>query len=275
MKLLDRYYIKLFQKSQRYEKIKNRIMISVLVLLSISLYASGVSLYTLTVVAIVFQSVALYLNFKSKKLRALGGQFQKLSMLSTVFNNEPDKGELSELKIKAGLDTYNKIFDDLINTKESESLSYTSKSKKPESKLLEMIQENCHWNNNLYRFSYKDHLKKVAATLTVLVIGVLISIPQIKLDDDFTLIRLLLTVISFSIVYDFFESMLKYRESSQEMKELDCKIERSSDINLPEILNIFSQYILIKETTPSIPKRIYENNKNLINATWNIRANEA
>jgi len=275
MKELEYYYSELFKKAEQFEKWRKNFLIVVLCLLSGSLYASGLLLYIFATSAMIIQTFSLFLGIESNKFKGIANDFQKYSMLIGVFEHDVDVQEIASLKVKAG-NTINKIVRNKKNTDlVDRSTSYTTEESEPINKLLEMIQENSYWNNNLYEFSYKAHRTKIFYIVGMVLISVLVLLPSLKLDSDFTILRLLFTVISFGIVYEFIEAMMKYKMSSREMEEIDQKISRLDSIQLQELLNIFSKYHLIKVNTPPIPKKIYNENSEMLNQAWAIRAGKA
>jgi len=275
MKELEYYYSELFKKAEQFEKWRKNLLIIVLFLLSGSLYASGLFLYMLATSAMIIQTFSLFLGMESNKLKGIANDFQKYSMLIRVFEHDVDVQEIASLKIKAG-NAINKIVRNKKNTNlVDRSSSYTTEESEPINKLLEMIQENSYWNNNLYAFSYKAHRTKIFYIVGMVLVSVLVLIPSLKLDSDFTVLRLLFTVISFGIVYEFIETMVKYKTSSREMEEIDQKISRLDSIKLQELLNIFSKYHLVKVNTPSIPKKIYDKNSEMLNQAWAARTDKA
>lgn len=275
MKELEYYYSALFEQAEKHEKWRRVILIIVLALLSASLYASGKLLYTLAACAVIIQLVSLFFDLESKKYRNLANDFQKYSMLLGVFGEDVDTHELSSLKIKAGNSVDKLVRAKMDTNTEESSASYTTIETDPQKRLVAMIQENSYWNNNLYNFSYKSYRSKIIFVTGLVVIAALTLIPNLKLDQDFTVLRLLFTVMSFSIIYEFIEAMLKYKNSSDEMAVIDQKISRLDSIESQELLNIFSKYHLIKANTPSISKAVYEKNMEMLNQSWRTRVGDA
>lgn len=275
MKELDHYYFALFESAEKYEKWRRIVLLVVLILLSVSLYVTGKLLYALAACAVIIQTCSLFLDLESKKCRGLANDFHKYSMLVQVFNGVVDTHELARLKVKAG-NRINRLFrnkvDDFVAV---DSGSYTTNEKDPAKRLIAMIQENSYWNNNLYKFSYKSYMTKIAFVTGLVAIAALTLIPSLALDQDFTVLRLLFTVMSFSVIYEFIETTLRYKSSSEEMGVIDHKISRLDSFDSQELLDIFSKYHLIKSNTPPISKAIYEKNKEMLNHSWNTRASQS
>lgn len=275
MKELEYYYSALFKKAESYEKWRRIFLCIVLVFLSASLYASGKLLYSMAACAVVIQTFSLFLDLESKKNRSLANDFQKYSMLLGVFGEDADEHEISNLKIRAGNSIDELIRKKLDENADEQSATYTTAETDPKKRLIAMIQENSFWNHNLYRFSYKSYMTKIFFAIGLVVIAVLALIPSLKLDQDFTVLRLLFTVMSFSIIYEFIESTHKYKTASNDMADIDHKISRLDSIESQELLNIFSKYQLVKANTPPISGSVYDKNEKMLNQSWLTRRGNA
>ncbi|PSU24681.1 hypothetical protein CTM97_19315 [Photobacterium phosphoreum] len=279
------YYNTLLTDAASLANQRKLLLYCVLVCLIASLYLTKVSLYGTSAIALILQIITMFMDQKIKAKRSLAVEIQKHSMLMDFFGakaaNQP---EIERLKIKAGLSIYNQakvkreLFEKEKNEKpikeEGKSSNLKENQKyddKPNKKLLSKIHENSYWNNNLYNFSYQASINLVAIVIFLIFIVLVTVIPNIKLDTDYTIIRLIFTVMSFGIIYEFIEATLKYQNSSKVMKDLDQKISSVSEINEQEILSIFSTYLLIISTTPHIPKAIYIKYQDLLNAGWASR----
>lgn len=277
MKEIDLYYSVLFSHSEKIENRRKILLFVVLVCLSASLYATKEYLYALTASALILQIISMFMDLSSKKARALANDFQKISMLVKVFGDEyVDKQEVSVLKISAGSGVNKVVSQKLTDSEYVTSASYSTQESEPTKKLLSMIQENSYWNDNLYQFSYKHAKSKIIFFISIVCIAAIAMIPSFKLDQDYTVLRLVFTVMSFGIIYEFIEAMLKYKNSSIKMKEIDQKISRLrlSSIDTQELLNIFSNYHHVKSITPSIPKSIYKAHNKMLNNAWEERGQQ-
>ncbi len=269
---LDYFYSTLHTKAASLDYYRKRVMLIVLACLSASLYFSKEILYWLSAIALLFHIGSLFMDWTIKKTRALASEVQRISMLSKTFGQDNiDFHEISRLKVAAGTGVNSKVQTRIDNNEQDESTAFTNDETESNQKLLKMIQENAFWNGHLYDFAYKDAKNKIIFMVAVISILALVLIPSIELDQDYTLIRLIFTVLSFGVVYEFVETMFKFKTSSKQMTELDHKISRLNTIDEKELLNIFSSYHNVISTTSPIPSDIYESNKNMLNATWRER----
>lgn len=269
---LDYFCSILHTKAESIDYYRKRVMLIVLACLSTSLYFSKEILYWLSAIALLFHIGSLFMDWTIKKTRALASEIQKISMLSKTFGQDNiDFHEVTRLKVEAGTGVNAKVQTRIDNNEPDESTTYTNDETEHNQKLLRMIQENAFWNGHLYYFAYKDAKRKIIFMVAVISILALVLIPNVKLDQDYTLIRLVFTVLSFGVVYEFVETMFKFQTSSKQMTELDHKISRLNTIEEQELLNIFSSYHNVISTTSPIPSNVYASNKNMLNATWRER----
>lgn len=254
------------------DKHRKWVMFIVLVCLSGSLYTSKEDLYWLSAVALFFHILSLYIDLSIKRTRALGSEFKKISMLSQTFDQEQiDSQEVSRLKVEAGIKINADVRKKIDNNEVDASSSYSNEETEPSQQLLKMIQENAYWNAHLYNFAHKKTKTKVIVSSVIISLLAIVLIPSIKLDQDYTVIRLVFTVMSFGIVYEVIETMFKFKKSSKQMNELDHKISRLNNLDKHELLNIFSSYHFVISTTDPIPNSIYTSNKDMLNSTWQER----
>lgn len=272
LKELDYFCATLFSKAENMDKSRKKVMLIVLACLSASLFASKEALYWLSAIALIFHIVSLYIDFSIKRTRALGSEFKKISMLSQTFDQKQiDSQEVSRLKIEAGTKVNADVRQKFDNNVADASSSYRNEETEPSQKLLKMIQENAYWNAHLYNFAHKKAKTKVIVSSVIISLLAIVLIPNIKLDQDYTVIRLIFTVMSFGIVYEVIETMFKFKNSSKQMNELDHKISRLNNLDEHELLNIFSSYHFVISTTDPIPKSIYTSHKDMLNSTWQER----
>jgi len=77
--------------------------------------------------------------------------------------------------------------------------------------------------------------------------------------------------LSFTILYEFLEATLNYRNASRKMLNIDNELSRTSSLSDEILLTIFNQYNQAKSATSDIPNAIYLKNKDKLNDGWNKR----
>lgn len=270
MKELDYYYRYLFEESGRMEMWRKELSLLTLFCLSCSVYASGYLLYATTLSALFFHIFTWFLKTKIEKNWYTAHEFQKISMLYSAYAKIPSDFELSHLKATASLWVSNRVKKSI--EKNDEGADYTVKKKNEgRETLIAMIHENSYWNHHLYKYTF---IRNVVCFSIIFILVVLVSLfilPIVKTDPDFSLPRLGFTFLSFTILYEFLEATLNYRNASRKMLEIDNELSRISSLSDEILLTIFNQYNQAKSATSNIPKAIYSKNKDRLNDGWNKR----
>lgn len=271
MRELEIYYSALFFRAEKKDKYRKRILLAVLALLIASFYFSQKTLFILSATAFILQIISMFINASSKSDRSLANRFQKIFMLTKAFGIDlADKNEISTLKINAG-NKMDKEVTEKLKSKNNESNITNPIHHDKVMALLLMVQENSFWNDNLYKLSYRKSKAVIILSVLLIITAAIFMMIILKPDPNYTLLRLTFAILSFGIVGEFVDTMLKYKNSSERMKELDNRISGIRTPNIEMALDIFSSYHLIKSITPSIPKRIYSQHNQMLNNAWESR----
>lgn len=131
-----------------------------------------------------------------------------------------------------------------------------------------MMHENSYWNHYLYKYTFERNLSRVIVALALIIIPTLFFIPLVNSSQNFDLARLIFSFLSFAILYEFLESTIRLKNASKAMLEIDNEISRNETLNEENLLNIFSQYVHLTRTVPSIPNKLYEKYRNMLNKGW-------
>lgn len=266
---LEHYLTELYNESKKHNKYTMLFLYLSLALLVISFYQKGVYVYFPAVFALFVQIISWYFTWKSKAYRNIANDIQVTYLLQKAYGEIQGKFNISELMARIPNNIHKKVtkkekknVDADYETGKTESCDYT---------LLKMIQENSFWNKHLYQASYERRIKIFYMLMFLFVFSVLLSIPFIKLDYNFTLIRIFLGIMSLSIIYEVIENTLVFKRSAQQMAHVDSEISRINDLSKQQLMEIFSKYININFITPDIPNGIYLDNKDRLNKSWHQR----
>ena len=120
------------------------------------------------------------------------------------------------------------------------------------------MHENSYWNHYIYKYTFERNLSRVIVALALIIIPTLFFIPLVNSSQNFDLARLIFSFLSFAILYEFLESTIRLKNASKAMLEIDNEISRNETLNEENLLNIFSQYVHLTRTVPSIPNKLYE-----------------
>lgn len=296
---LDGYKQVLYNEAKSQERFGKYTLYLSITFLLISFYLQGFYIYYPSVFALMLQVCAWYFSWKSKELRRLAHEIQIALMLQKVYGEIVDKFSLSSLIVSFPSEMHRKVekIGDLSSNnvsiiwllikkmeiycfagilflyKSLESIdSYnTGNTDEPTAKLLKMVQGNTFWNHHLYKEEFRHRFKILFTIILIFISGILLSLPLIKLDENYTIVRLFITIASLPIFYELIESIIILRRSSLSMRDIDNDISRITDLNQHQLINVFSKYSNIILETPDISDRVFKKNKQQLKKSWNYR----
>lgn len=242
------------------------LLLSFICLLS-SVKTTGAALYTTTLGALVFFFFSWILNQRQKAIRDVANALSRQSLLLQTYKSyNPFK--LSHLFARA----QSKLKE--TGGKTSGTIGGTDKlghSEAQRANLIDLIHENCYWNHHQYRELSVYYAVLAAVIFLVAASIVVMALPLHYLDPDYIAPRMAFSALSFTIVYEVMEHAIKLRASSKEMLELDNELDRNGSINEDRLIDIYTTYISVKESTPDIPEFLYQKNRDRLNEGWAIR----
>ncbi|MDD5359697.1 MAG: hypothetical protein PHI02_05470 [Sulfurovaceae bacterium] len=271
MNSLEHYYTSIYDEADIYSAWRIFILSLLFISLGCSVYTQGIWLYVSAFSVILFQIIVWVLKIKINNLNTLAHNFQKYALLTKVFSNAFDANEISDLKRQVSLYVSKKAKE-----KEDEGISSVEYTKFQNisniKKLQMMIHENSYFNHYLYEKTYKRNFYISLILILISIIPLVYLAPLIKLDSDLSIPRLVFSLLSFTLIYEFIENTYNYKKTSQAMKNIDSYLYQNSSLNDNVITEIFSRYNEAKLITPNIPNSIYKKYETRINESWNERA---
>ncbi len=176
---------------------------------------------------------------------------------------------------KIGLSSYvRKKVLEKSRSKKTDNRSQSEKIILHNANLRRLIHENSYFNHHLFRYSRKNNFIKIAAFLIPFIITMFIYIPysNANLNPDLTPLKLIYVLLSFSVIYDFLDSTLKYQTTIEDMRCIDNYFTQATTMTSAEmILDAFAKYNEAKSTTPNISGRIWEKHASILNKSWRYR----
>lgn len=268
---LEHYYTSIYDEADIYSLWRISILLLLFISLAYSIYTKGIWLYISTFSVILFQTIVWILKIKINNLNILAHSFQKYALLTKVFPDTFDANEISDLKRKVSLYVSKKVKEK--KDKGISSVEYRKLQNLSNIKKLQMtIHENSYFNHYLYDKTYKRNFIISFILILISIIPIVYLAPLIKFDSDFSLPRLVFTLLTFTLIYEFIENTYNYKQTSKVMKNIDSYLFQTKSINDNSITEIFSRYNEAKLITPNIPSSIYKKYANRINESWNERA---
>lgn len=139
-------------------------------------------------------------------------------------------------------------------------------------KLCYMMQENAYWNHHLYENCSQHGFRKFFGILGIIIFLLLLIIPILSADINYSIPRIGLIVLSFVMVYENLDRALIWRSSSKMMLAIDNHLQhvnsKTEDIVEDFVMLMYSNYNITKLITPTIPNSLYKAHKEKLNIGW-------
>lgn len=267
---LEYYYQSIFDEAELYSRARNFLLFGMLCLLSLSVYSEEKYLYFLILGIFIVQFLLWGLTQKITGLYNLGHSFQKQSMLSDLSINTMDVATLDSQKQKVSAYVKKKV--------KEKKKNQSNNSKKPIKKIIlhaarlrRLVHENVYFNHHLFEKSYQRNIKILGGFFALIAISILLFIPHFQVNSDLSSLRLVYTLLSFGLLYEFLTSTLRYRATKEEMKNIDIYLTQAPEAIESVLLEAFTRYSEAKILTPNIPNGIYEEHDDSLNEGWKSR----
>jgi hypothetical protein len=232
-----------------------------------SVKTTGAALYATTLGALVFFFISWLLNQRQKAIRDVANALSRQSLLLLTYRScSPFK--LSHLFARAQSKQQQADGEESGTVGGAQNLSDSEALRLG---LIALVHENCYWNHHQYR-ELSVYYAIVAAVIFLGAAAIVImALPLHYLDPDYIAPRMAFSALSFTIVYEVMEHAIKLRTSSKEMLELDNELDRNGPISEDRLIDIYTTYVSVKESTPDIPELLYQKNRDKLNEGWTIR----
>ncbi|WP_280541498.1 hypothetical protein [Chromohalobacter sp. 11-W] len=264
---LEYYYQSIFDEAERYSRLRVCFLFGILFLISLSVYAGERYLYFLALGIFVIQFSLWGLAQKITALYNLGNSFQKQLMLSDLSVKTMDVAMIENQKQK----TSNYVRRKVEGKKEKHSRNAEIPKNKTvlhAAKLRRLIHENAYFNYHLFDKSYRRNLAILGACSAFILISILLFIPYVKVNSDLLPIRLVYSLLSLGLLYEFLTSTLRYRATTEDMKNIDSYLSQAPAAKESVLLEAFTRYSEAKALTPNIPNGVWEKNKDYLKEGW-------
>lgn len=140
----------------------------------------------------------------------------------------------------------------------------------PES-LRAALQESAFWSAHLYgKAKFAPAVKAIA-----LGIAAVAALLIVALDGDqkatVTVARMVVVLFGFLIATDLIDEALEFHTAGEAAREIQKRLDTVDMSSLATALEVFSDYALATATAPPIPDRIWEEEKDTLEALWEER----
>ena len=260
----------LFESSQILEFRRYIAHIIFLVTALASLFAEGYVLYTIAVLASIAGTLAFACRILANARNNLGFALHRIAMLAKAYHMKGEEFDVAHLFSKVPSKIHKKVRDSLSIDDPSGQYSSPIEDSGP-TRLRWMIQENAYFNATLYDACADRALKILVGACALLLLCVLLVIPMADGQAEYVLLRIVLLLLSFSIVYDLVERYAGWRVASKVMLDLENELARFKEVPEYRVLLIFSTYHVAIASAHEISSSIYEHNRDKLNDGWQLR----
>lgn len=89
-----------------------------------------------------------------------------------------------------------------------------------------------------------------------------------KSNSDLLPVRLVYSLLSFGLLYEFLTTTLRYRATTEDMKNLDNYLAQAPAAKESVLLEAFARYSEAKALTPNIPNGIWKKHRDYLKKGW-------
>lgn len=129
------------------------------------------------------------------------------------------------------------------------------------------LQESAFWSRHLYRRAAQAAYLAFAVKLSVVVAAVLISLPAAGEGVGVQIARIIVVVLGALIAQNDLGKAELWSAAARAAGDVDRRVEASFG-GTEKMLAIFADYHVATALAPPIPTRVYDNNRNRLNALW-------
>lgn len=143
-------------------------------------------------------------------------------------------------------------------------------------RLCDHLQENSFWNTHQYRRAAAHYAKILLIFAGLTVASILIAVPLASGDRSLILARVLVAVLASGAALTQFTEVRSWRSAEAKSERLDSRLELLAPLSEKElkqqklgtILAIYGDYRVTTAGAPPIPKWLYDQEKDHLNALW-------
>ncbi|WP_379865036.1 hypothetical protein [Marinobacter sp. M5B] len=264
---LEYYYQSIFDEAERYSRVRIYFLFGILCLIFLSVYADEKYLYFLALGIFVVQFSLWGLAQKISTLYNLGHSFQKQLMLSDISIKTMDITMIENQKqrtsdyVRRKVEEKKKKYSRNTGIQKNKTILHAAK-------LRRLIHENAYFNYHLFEKSYRRNLAILGACSALIMLSILLFIPYVKGNSDLLPMRLVYSLLSFGLLYEFLTSTLRYRATTEDMKNIDSYLAQAPAAKESVLLEAFTRYSEAKVLTPNIPNGVWEKHKDYLKEGW-------
>ena len=234
----------------------------------LSLFVSGYAVYVAAIVAVISQGAAFTARLIANHQSSIAHSLLRVSMLIKAFRISPDQFDLAYLM--------SRISPSMQKEAQAPHHDPSGDYAAPEtddgpSRLRWMIQENAYFNNVLYELCAEKALRIILTTTVALVVFAFLLFPLAGSQSEYIVPRVFIIILSVAALYDQIECWATWRDSSRVMLHLEQELARLRTVPNHRILLTFSNYHITISASPAIDRRVYELNRDKLNASWKQR----
>lgn len=271
---LDLYYQSFYDEADFFILIRKIFFVAILILLVLSMFIEDQSnkdyVYYIMGGLFFLQIFTTYFKYKIDSLYHMGITLQKCDLIAKTIPNSLDSENILYLKNQVTNRILKRISKKLLQrSSDSEShMNYNQLFMGVEN-LKKNIHENSYVSSCYYKYSYDFKFIYFGGTVIIFIfLPLIFLLPSLRFDSNLFFPRLVLTILSLGIIYEFFDEIIKTKRTYKMMSYVDRYITTHQDIDCMDILNLFSTYNEAKLITPDIPKYIYKQNRQRVNDLW-------
>lgn len=238
------------------------LLVALLMLLPIGVFA-----YVLAVVAMITEILAWWFRNKGEHYHRLSRELMRRAMLLNAFGHSDESLDVTDLLNSFGEEKLKQKAEQLDD-------KFYQKPYYEGNRLLDNLQESAFWSKHLFAIAAQRTIW-LLVLISFAVIFIVFLIEPLLINQDISLIPKIIVVFLAFVIADELSTAFAWREAANRCEAVDRRVEKIlAEANEPSqeaILAIFSDYAVATAAAPPIPKRIYEEQWNHLDESWNDR----
>jgi hypothetical protein len=227
---------------------------------AISIFVTGVLLYILAFAALISELSSWFIAISAANKKSLGQELLRLNILKQAYREDMAidtaylKARVRIRELQAGDDFDNPEY-------------YFTRDNSPQVRLVEILQESCFWSQHLYT-TCRDRAIKASVGLAVVIgVVVVVGLSIAGPDPNYSAPRLAILFSTLVPLWTEIGKALSFGAGASKLALIDHRLDVSGQ-NQASLLAIFADYNVVTSNTPLIPQKIYENERDRLNALW-------
>ncbi len=229
--------------------------------------------YGAAVIALAAQAAAWAYLRRASNQQSVGDQAGRRALLLDALGSTAERVDLGDVLQRLSQTAHDG------SSKIADPNYFASQAPPGPARLRDHLQENAFWNKALYAEAAAARVKALVVPAALVGIVTLVALPLAPRDQSLTAARLVVGIVSLAAILTEVREIISWKAAETSVGQIDRRLETLAHLSADElvakrlesVLAVFGDYCVITSSTPTIPRRIYQQNKDRLNRIWHER----